>query len=87
MLMKSSDFYERGYATDGGSPREEAWTERVFIHSDVLSKAASHDGTAATVVQRGRLRMPLQYYSRTRDTGCDLDAFCTSQHNHNGNTR
>jgi hypothetical protein len=45
MLMKYSDFYERGYATDVGSLCEEEWTERIFIYADVLSRTASHDGT------------------------------------------
>ena len=81
MQMNSSDFYERGYAIDAGahlSPCQE-WTERIFTHLDVLSKTASNGGTTATIVQRGWIRMLLQYYPQSRDVGCTLDASCTAR--------
>jgi hypothetical protein len=38
--MKSIDFYERSYATDAGGHLShcQEWTERIFMHLDVLSK-------------------------------------------------
>ena len=72
MQMKSSDFYERAYATDAGDHLSlcQEWTERIFTHLDVLSETASNDRTTATVVQRGWIRMALQYYPQSRDVDC-----------------